>query len=179
MIMKAKTSFGLSLRQLKYAVASLALAVFPYATSAHSAEPITTILFQQFTPATSKFTLNASSRIVIDNNDSALISVLNDPLGWAQKLRYATGFKLDIVARVNPNNNDIYFSNKPDPSFFAAAAAATVNSDLGQSGNISKNIKDNVLDEGFQYSASAGGLTIKYNTDAGALRGFGMPFREE
>src|SRR5579863_7678446 len=163
MIMKAKTSFGLSLRQLKYAAASLALAVFPYATSAHSAEPITTILFQKFTPATSKFTLNASSRIVIDNNDPALISVLNDPLGWAQKLRYATGFKLDVVARVNPNSNDIYLSNKPDPSFFAAAKSAFVDTDPGQKDNVRKSITANVLDEGFQYSASASGLTVKYN----------------
>ncbi|MDX8457634.1 autotransporter domain-containing protein [Mesorhizobium humile] len=146
--------------------------IVPQVSHAQVADPQLSTTFQQFTKGDTDFKLNSASRVVLSADDPDLITTLNDPRGWLQKLRYASGFQLEIVVAKDAGKNDILLSNTPDESFFDAAASVVVDTNPGQADNVSRSNEGNILREGYQYNASENGLTIKFNEAQGALRGF-------
>lgn len=117
--------------------------------------------FQSFTQAPGNFQLRKSSRIVLQGVDAALAKALQDPMGWVPKLRYATGLKLEVVSGSVATPGDIVLSAKPDKSLTETATFKWKTEE--------KPIKNNVLTEGYTYSADASNVTLTYNKNPGAI----------
>ncbi|ATU92388.1 family 20 glycosylhydrolase [Phyllobacterium zundukense] len=134
--------------------------------------------FQSFTAAPESFQLRETSRIVIDSDDEGFKTALNAPMGWAQKLRFATGLKLEVVNGVKAVPGDIILSGKPDQLLLDTAETAKVTWDKevedvwrGRTAPWvvdSVSIKD-VLKEGYTYTADANNVTLTYNQNFGAI----------
>ncbi len=120
--------------------------------------------FQIFSPAKGYFRLNPASRIVVDSTNDAFITTLSAPMGWVQKLRYATGLKLEVVKKASPAPGDIILSATPDASLLSTAETAQF-----RWNGESKPIKDTVLKEGYTYEANDRNLTLTYNNPLGAI----------
>ena len=122
--------------------------------------------FQTFTKGTGDFTLDSTTRIVLETTDTKLIENLQAPAGWLEKLRYATGLNIQITVGASATNKDIVLSRTLDSDF----AALTVDFTLTLTGNAKKDISRNVLEEGYKYKAGNGGLTLQYATSSAGLR---------
>ncbi|WP_434723750.1 autotransporter domain-containing protein [Mesorhizobium sp. RIZ17] len=125
-----------------------------------------TSAFQQIARGDTDFKLDSTSRIVLDVNDAALMETLTAPRGLVQNLRYATGLQLDVVVGT-PGKNDIFVTRQ---SLADQADTLTLTA-MGSKGTVSKDIGNNLLNEGYQFQSGENGLTIKYNAGLGALRG--------
>lgn len=121
--------------------------------------------FQQFTSAQANFQLRRPSRIIVSFEDQGLTNVLTAPMGWAEKLRHATGLPLKVV-NASPRPGDIILSNTPTTALTDAAEKAKFTWKT-----VSKPIKETVLKEGYSYVANADNLTITFADNAGALNG--------
>lgn len=117
------------------------------------------------------FALAAESRIVVEAAPEGFVAALSAPQGWAQKLRYATGFKLPVVEKVAPANEDIVLSAAPDAGFLTAAEAATLTIRDGAN-SYTKPIPDNALNQGYQYNFGPKGAVVRFSSATGGLNGF-------
>ncbi|WP_157929535.1 family 20 glycosylhydrolase [Phyllobacterium zundukense] len=117
---------------------------------------------------------NGSKVVLVDKNDE-LFKMLNAPRGWAQKLRYATGFPLEIVNGGTATKNDIALSKVVVSE--SDLAYQTLNKQFLEAkvktGFASyKPVQTNIQREGYWFSASHDGLKIVYIQAMGGLRGF-------
>lgn len=119
--------------------------------------------FQSFSAGQGNFQLRAPSRIIV--TDEALIGVLTSSMGWAEKLRLATGLQLKVVNET-PRPGDIILSNTPAVALTDAAETAKFTWKT-----TSKPIKDVVLREGYTYVADKDNLRITFSNNLGGLNG--------
>lgn len=120
--------------------------------------------FQTFTLGSDYFKFNSESRIIIDSKDAAFVKALTAPMGWIQKLRYATAFRLEVVHDEKPARGDIILSGTPDQTLLEKAETAKV-----AWGDQSRSAKDEALREGYSYKADTSNIILTYKNEAGAI----------
>lgn len=137
---------------------------------------------------TGDFMLTSASRIIVvgdvdekleengkTDGKGDLAALLDEPRGWAQKLRYATGFELEIVSNVSDGKaSDIVLRRVPVDSvdFIAPGYGMFVVANPSDPNSTKKKITKNYKQEGYLFSANATGLTITYAKTLGGFRGF-------
>lgn len=134
--------------------------------------------FQSFTAAPGNFQLRKSSRIVLDGVDPGLAKALEAPMGWVQKLRFATGLELKVVVGSTTAPGDIILRNRPDRILLDTAETVknTWDKDVRATDKRTRAwivdvvpLKQNVLNEGYTYSADNTSVTLTYNKNFGAI----------
>ncbi|MBB3237958.1 family 20 glycosylhydrolase [Phyllobacterium endophyticum] len=126
--------------------------------------------FQQIKSLDGEFTLKDESRIVLKKDDAQLVAVLNAPRGWAEKLRYATGFPLKIIVDSAPVAGDIVLDKDSGGKLAEMAKSAVLSTQPGNSKATKKNIGSNVLQEGYLLAIGKDRADVTYVETMGALR---------
>jgi hexosaminidase len=126
--------------------------------------------YQQIKTLDGEFTLKVESRIVLKKDDPQLLALLNAPRGWGQKIRYATGFPLEIVVDSAPMAGDIVFDKDSGGRLAEKAKSAVLSTQPGNSKATKKNIGSNVLQEGYLLAIGKDRADVTYVETTGALR---------
>ena len=143
----------------------------PYETQ----PPVPTVaispFFQSFTKPGSgalNFGLLRTSRVVIggtigEDDAAALQTLLDAPGGWMHNMRRATGLALQVTIGAQPQAGDILLTDETDARFEVLARSALSNKGV--------TITNNVLREGYQYTAGRGMISIAFKQNMGGYRG--------
>ena len=137
-----------------------------------------TPLLQSFAASDNLIIIGAAARIVIENKNDALQSILVAPRGIVSRLRHATGLPLPVVNGEAAAEGDIILSDAPDATFTALTDSTSGVSLEFTGGSATRKIGDNVEAEGYQYEVGEQGVTVSFAQDQGALRGLQTLLRE-
>ena len=140
-----------------------------------------TIYFKDFTAGDSVVNLDSTSRIVLSSDDAELIDTINAPRGWLDKLRFATGLNLLVTVTSSPTAKDIVLNKVASATNFTATISVTAlagerrflrrtGTTFASDKTIVKSRDEAAEREGFRYKVDAGGITLTFKEDVGAIR---------